>query len=208
MAGFRRRHGGVDWLHLPNARVPAGPAFSRLAVHPLFVAAMPNRLPYLAALVLLQPGCSEPTGIDAGSFQARLAGAATGSLAGSSSAGVVYAEEFPNGLFNIRMYQVEGTTITRAITVGCPGMAAPPPGSHSLDPAVEGCIGRYTRLDLDSTIVVLEEAESTEGTVRLQQQSADGRMVGTFEFSGVLVRRADSVGTVQVSGNFNAIAAP
>jgi hypothetical protein len=169
---------------------------------------MPTRLPYLSALVLLLPGCSEPTGIDAGSFQARLVGAAAGSLAGSSSAGVIYAEEFPNGQFTIRMYQVEGTAVTRSITVGCPGMTAPPPGPHSLDPAVEGCIGRYTRLDLDSTIVVLEEAESTEGTVRLQQQSADGRMVGTFEFSGVLVQGKDSLGTVQASGSFNAIAAP
>jgi hypothetical protein len=122
---------------------------------------MPTRLPYLSALVLLLPGCSEPTGIDAGSFQARLVGAAAGSLAGSSSAGVIYAEEFPDGQFTIRMYQVEGTTVTRSITVGCPGMTAPPPGSHSLDLDVEGCTGRYTRLDLDSTIVVLEEAEST-----------------------------------------------
>lgn len=103
MAGFRRRLGGVDWLHLPSARVPAGPVFSRALSTHYVVTAMPNRLPYLATLVLLQPGCSEPTGIDAGSFQARFAGAATGSLAGSSSAGVVDAEEFPNGLFNIRM---------------------------------------------------------------------------------------------------------
>ncbi|MGH3846388.1 MAG: hypothetical protein ACRDS0_33975, partial [Pseudonocardiaceae bacterium] len=170
---------------------------------------MPTRLPYLSALVLLLPGCSgtEPDGVDAGSFRARLAGAAAGSLAGPSSAGVVYTEETPDGLFTIRMYQPEGS-VTRAITVGCPGMAAPAPGSHSLDPAVEGCVGRYTRFTLEPTLELLEEVEATEGTVRLQQQSADGRMVGTFEFSGVLVRGTDSLGAVQASGSFNAIAAP
>jgi hypothetical protein len=167
---------------------------------------MPNRLPYLAALVLLLPGCSEPGEIDAGSFQARLAGAAAGSLAGPSGAGVVYSDETPDGQFTVRMYQVEGG-ITRSITVGCRGMAAPPAGSHSLDPAVEGCVGRYTRFALEPTFEVLGEVESTEGTVRLQQP-ADTRTVGTFEFSGVLVRGADSVGTVQASGSFNAIAAP
>jgi hypothetical protein len=169
---------------------------------------MPNRLPYLAALVLLLPGCSgpEPEEIDAGSFRARLAGAAAGSLAGPSSAGVVYTEETPDGLFTIRMYQVEGS-VTRSITVGCPGMAAPPAGSHSLDPTVEGCVGRYTRFTLEPTFEVVEEVESTDGTVRLQQ-SVDTRTVGTFDFSGVLVRGADSLGTVQASGSFNAIAAP
>lgn len=101
MAGFRRRLGGVDWLHLPSAG-PGRPRIQPGAVHPLR-GDRNAQPPAVATLVLLQPGCSEPTGIDAGSFQARFAGAATGSLAGSSSAGVVDAEEFPNGLFNIRM---------------------------------------------------------------------------------------------------------
>jgi hypothetical protein len=50
---------------------------------------------------------------------------------------------------------------------------------------VAGCVGRYSRLDLSSKIVVLEEVESTEGAVQLQPQSADGRMAGAFQFSGV-----------------------
>jgi hypothetical protein len=167
---------------------------------------MPKRLPYLVALVVLLPGCSEPEELDAGTFQARLAGATAASLAGESSAGLVFTEETPDGQFTIRMVQAEGS-VSRLIIVACSGTTAPPPGSHALDPNVEGCIGRYTRFTLEPSLEILEEVESTEGTVRLQQ-SSDTRTAGTFEFSGVLVRGADSLGTVQASGSFNAIAAP
>jgi hypothetical protein len=167
---------------------------------------MPARAPRLVLLAPLLAACSEPSEIDAGTFQAHLTGATSGTLSGSSAAGVVYTEDRPDGSFTIRMLAVEGG-VRRVVVLTCPGLSAPGPGSHSLDPAEGGCTGRYSRFTLDSTLQVLEEAESSGGTVRVQESSPD-RTVGSFDFRGELVRGTDSLGTVQASGNFSAIASP
>jgi hypothetical protein len=167
---------------------------------------MPIRAQRLVLLASFLVGCSEPNGLEAGTFEARLSGATSVTLTGESSAGVIYVEEQPDGLYIIRMVKPEGD-VTRIITVSCPGTSVPDPGSHSLDPAEGGCTGRYSRFTLEPTLETLEEMESAAGTVRLQQPSG-GQTAGSFNFSGELVRGTDSLGTVQASGNFNAVTAP
>jgi len=68
---------------------------------------------------------------------------------------------------------------------GPAGIATRLRGRTHSTPRWRGVSAAYSRLDLSSKIVVLEEPESTEGAVQLQPQSADGRMAGAFQFSGV-----------------------
>jgi hypothetical protein len=156
-------------------------------------------------LILVAAGCAGTDPDDAGTFTAHLTGAAPLTLTGPSNAGVVYTEDSPDGQFTIRMFKAE-QGITRAIIIACPGQVPSPVGAHSLAPGDGDCSGRYTRFNLDS-LAILEEAVSTGGSVQLQRSDEAGA-VGTFSFSGVLVRGTESVGAMQASGRFNAIVGP
>ena len=71
-------------------------------------------------------GCSDGSETAApppgGEFQARLTGARTAVLSGSSNAGSIYTEAAPAGLFAIRMFA--GMPVIRAIVMDCPGQTA------------------------------------------------------------------------------------
>jgi hypothetical protein len=158
-----------------------------------------------AVLVLVAAGCTGTDPDDAGTFTAHLTGAAVLTLTGSTNAGVVYTTDAPDGQFTIRMFRVE-QGITSAITISCPGQAPPTLGSHSLAPEDGDCSGRYSRFTLED-LTILEEAVSTDGSAQLQRSDEAGA-VGTFSFSGVLMEGTESVGDLQVSGSFNAVAGP
>jgi hypothetical protein len=153
-------------------------------------------------LVLAAAGCSGTEPSDPGTFVAHLTGAASQQLTGESHAGVVYTEDNPEGQFTISMFHNEGN-VTRSISITCVGLAAPSPGSHSLTPVVERCVGRYTRFTLNP-FTTIEAMESSEGTLLVRRSDETG-VEGTFSFSGILVQGTDSLGSVEASGSFNAI---
>lgn len=158
-----------------------------------------------AVLALIVTGCTGTEPDHAGTFTAHLTGAATLTLSGPANAVVVYTTDTPDGQFTIGMFKVEDG-ITRAITIACPSQLPPPVGSHSLAPEDGDCSGRYSRFTLEP-LAILEEAVSTGGSAQLQRSEEAGA-TGTFSFSGLLMRGTESVGQLQASGSFNAIAGP
>lgn len=159
------------------------------------------------ALMLL--GCSDGSETAApppgGEFQARLTGARTAVLSGSSNAGSIYTEAAPAGLFAIRMFAGHGDTI-RAIVIDCPGQDRPATGTYPVSAAAEQCGGGYSRVvsTPGAGTIILELASASSGSVKITR-SSDGQVAGTFSFNGILVVGSDSVGTVAASGGFNAI---
>lgn len=161
---------------------------------------MPKCPPRRFVVAILVAGCSGTDPDDAGTFQARLTGAASLTFTGPTSAGVVHTTANPQGQFTIRMFKVENG-VTRAITIACPGLIAPALGSHSLAPEAGDCTGRYSRFMLEP-LTLLEEAASNDGTVHLQRSDEAGT-AGTFSFSAVLVQGVDSLGGMGASGSFS-----
>ena len=108
---------------------------------------IPSRCPaagmLLGAVVML--GCSDGTGPAPGTFQARLSGAISFGLSGTSNAGLISTEELPNPQFAIRMYAGEGDTI-RAIALTCPGQGPPAPGRYLVRSSETDCRGNYSRI--------------------------------------------------------------
>ena len=98
-------------------------------------------------------GCSDGTGPAPGTFQARLSGAVSLGLSGTSNAGLISTEELPNPQFAIRMYAGEGDTI-RAIALTCPGQGPPAPGRYLVRSSETDCRGNYSRIVLVGPLVL------------------------------------------------------
>jgi hypothetical protein len=125
-------------------------------------------------------------------------------LSGPSYARPFFAEQFPTERFGLSMPAARGDTLL-AVGIHCPGHEVPAPGTYTVDASGAQCMGGYSRISSTSQAgtTVLEQASASSGRVTFAAASA-GQVVGTFEFSGVLVEGTDSVGTLGVSGAFSA----
>jgi len=158
----------------------------------------------LSGAVLLA-GCSEPSGPAAGMFVARLTGARTATLSGTSARGVVFSEQFPDGRYTITMSAGQGDT-TRQISIQCPGQEPPALGSHAVSASEADCLGRYARIlasTTESRLEVVEEASAASRSVKIIEMIR-GQAAGTFSFGGQLVIGQDTTGTVAAAGEFSA----
>jgi hypothetical protein len=69
--------------------------------------------------------------------------------------------------------------------------------------------GSYSRLTStqQAGTTVVEHATASSGSVTITATDG-GRIRGTFNFSGILVAGSDSMGTLGVSGTFDAVMLP
>ena len=157
----------------------------------------------LLAWVVLS-GCSDSVAPSPGMFRAQLTGARVATLSGPANAGPIFAEEFPELQFTIRMYAPRGDTI-QAIVMRCRGDQPPASGDHALDSSGADCIGSYSRIVLtqEGGMILLESAAASSGSLTVRP-SQEGQTAGTFTFTGILIVDSDSVGILKVSGEFSA----
>jgi hypothetical protein len=157
----------------------------------------------LVLLAIALGGCSDSAAPAAGMFRAQLSGARVATLSGASNAETIFSEESPGPQYAIRMFAERGDTV-QALVLRCPSDQPPLPGDYPLDSSGEGCAGTYARgvSNLDGTIV-LERAAASSGVLTIRE-AQPGQTAGAFEFRGILVVEADSVGTLQATGTFSA----
>jgi hypothetical protein len=158
----------------------------------------------LVLLAIALGGCSDSAAPAAGMFRAQLSGARVATLSGASNAETIFSEESPGPQYAIRMFAERGDTV-QALVLRCPGDQPPLPGDYPLDSSGEGCPGAYSRVvsNLEDGTIVLERAAASSGGLTIRE-SQPGQTAGVFEFRGILVVEADSVGTLQATGTFSA----
>jgi hypothetical protein len=149
-------------------------------------------------------GCSDSAAPTPSAFSAQLSGARAAPLGGVAIAEVSFVEEYPDHRFVIRMHASTGDTL-HTIALRCRGDEPPEPGSHTLNPSGDDCLGTYSRLfqPIQGSVILLDGAEAASGQVTVGPPEAD-QVPGAFSFSGHLVQDGDTLGTVQVSGSFSA----
>ena len=170
---------------------------------------MKQRAACLVGAVVLLSACSDGTGPApaAGVFGASLTGALVATVSGPSNAGVIYREDLPEGQFTIRMSALPVST-TRLIAVACPGQEPPARGRHVVSEQASDCQGSYYHLtSTQAGTSLLEHVTASSGSVTITTKDG-GRIRGAFSFSGILVAGSDSMGTLGVSGTFDAVMLP
>ena len=158
----------------------------------------------LVLLPVALGGCSDSAAPAPGMFRAQLSGARVATLSGASNAEAIFSGESTEPQYAIRMFAERGDTV-QALVLRCQGDQPPLPSEYPVDSSGEPCAGTYARVvsNLEDGVIELERAAASSGVVTIRE-SQPGQTAGAFQFRGILIVEADSVGTLGATGTFSA----
>ena len=152
-----------------------------------------------AGVLALAMACSENNDLEPGTFAGALAGARSGQLSGSATAGTVYTE---TGVSYAIALVVEGQEDV-FLSVSCPGDGRPGTGTHPIGTTGDDCTATYRRTVVDP-FTEIERADAVSGTLVLRAFESDA-VSGSLEFTGSLVVGETETGQLTVSARFAAL---